>query len=85
MEPLDIARHRLSDYAQGAHAALFSQLDAVRIYNRLDQLETRYRDLLEAVIPLPTVINRVQLSGSTTNLANLIHVLDAITKELPQS
>lgn len=85
MVPLEIARSRLIDLAHGALPDLFDQHSAVLIAQHLEDLEQHYRGLLTAVIPLLAAIDRVHLSGSTVNLANLIRAYDDTRRELPPS
>jgi hypothetical protein len=81
MTPLDIARSRLLDFAQGAHPELFGQADAVRVANYLTQLEEGYGQLLHQVRRLPAGLEGIDITGSASDVIRLSRVLDAIDME----
>jgi hypothetical protein len=82
MTPLDIARSRLLDFAQGAHVELFSPADAVRVANHLAKLERDYSGLLRQVRRLPNALEGIDITGTVTAATRLARVLDAIDQEV---
>lgn len=81
MGPLEIARSRLLDIAQGASPELFDQLSAVRVHNYLSDLEKRHQALTQLVDQLPGVLSRIQIQGPVPAVIMVARVLDDIADE----
>lgn len=88
MGPLDIARSRLHDLAQGALPDLFDQESALRIAARLDYLERHHEGLRRAVglllATLQDTEHPTQITGSTTAVVHLARAIDLTAEELNQ-
>ncbi len=85
MGPLEIARSRLIDHAQGANDGLFDQASAVRIHNHLTDLEQRYQALRQAVARLPNALAHIDITTAAPHAIMFARVLDAIEQEVKRS
>lgn len=82
MTPLDIARTRLADLAQGADPLLLSPADAHNLHHYLLQLEARCNSLAGPADQLIKALDRVELSGLTPDVVAAALALNTLTQEL---